>query len=170
VDIVAENYDLAVRAHTEPLPDSTLVGRNLTPAPWYLFASPSYLDRAGTPRSPEELPRHGALFMMRGGASPQWQMRHRRKRDVVVPVEPRLSSNDMVALKRSACAGLGIVALPGYVCRTEVQTGELARVLPEWQAGDSTLTALTPFRRGMLPSVRAFVDFISIEFPKVISF
>jgi DNA-binding transcriptional LysR family regulator len=168
VDIVAENYDLAIRAHSEPLPESTLVGRSLAPAPWYLFASASYLDRAGTPRSPEELPRHGALFMMRGGA-PQWQMRHRRKRSVAVPIEPRLSSNDMVALKQSACAGLGIVALPSYVCRAEMQTGELTRVLPDWVAGDSTLTALIPFRRGMLPSIRAFVDFISAEFPKVIS-
>jgi DNA-binding transcriptional LysR family regulator len=169
VDIVAENYDLAVRAHSDPLPDSTLVRRELAPAPWYLFAAPSYLDRAGSPRSPEELSRHATLYMMRGSHQPTWQMRHRRKRDVVVPVEPRFSSNDLVALKRSACAGFGIVALPGYVCRAEVETGELTRVLPDWLAGDSTLTALIPFRRGMLPSVRAFVDFIGAEFPKAIS-
>jgi DNA-binding transcriptional LysR family regulator len=170
VDIVAENYDLAIRAHSEPLPDSTLVRRKLAPAPWYLFASPSYLDRAGTPRSPQELPRHSTLCMMRGGVTPQWQMRHQRRRDVPVAVEPRLCGNDMVTLKRSACAGLGIIALPGYVCRAEMQSGELTRVLPDWVAGDSTLTALIPFRRGMLPSVRAFVDFISAEFHKVISF
>jgi DNA-binding transcriptional LysR family regulator len=37
-DIVGENYDVAIRAHSEPLPDSTLVQRTLTPAPWLLFA------------------------------------------------------------------------------------------------------------------------------------
>ena len=34
VDIVGENYDVAIRAHSDPLPDSTLVQRTLTPAPW----------------------------------------------------------------------------------------------------------------------------------------
>jgi len=169
VDIVGENYDLAIRAHTDPLPDSTLVQRTLAPAPWFLFAGPSYLDRAGTPQSPKELAHHSALFMMRRGVAPQWQMRHPTKREVVVPLEPRLSSDDMVVLKQSACVGLGIVALPGYVCRDDVQAGELRRVLADWTAGDSTLTALVPFRRGMLPSVRAFVDFISAELPKVVA-
>jgi DNA-binding transcriptional LysR family regulator len=169
VDIVGENYDLAIRAHTDPLPDSTLVQRTLAPAPWFLFAGPSYLDRAGTPRSPDELARHSALAMIRRGVEPQWQMRHPTRREVVVAIEPRLASDDIVVLKQSARAGLGIVALPGYVCRDDVQTGELQRVLPDWTAGDSTLTALIPFRQGMLPSVRAFVDFISAELPKVVT-
>jgi DNA-binding transcriptional LysR family regulator len=38
VDMVGENYDVAVRAHSDPLPDSTLVHRTVTPAPWFLFA------------------------------------------------------------------------------------------------------------------------------------
>ena len=44
VDIVGENYDVAIRAHSDPLPDSTLVQRTLTPAPWLLFAGSAYLD------------------------------------------------------------------------------------------------------------------------------
>src|SRR5882757_3596252 len=95
VDIVGENYDLAIRAHTDPLPDSTLVQRTLAPAPWFLFAGPSYLDRAGTPRSPDELARHSALSMIRRSVEPQWQMRHPTRREVVVPIEPRLASDDM---------------------------------------------------------------------------
>src|SRR6266496_2934591 len=43
VDIVGENYDVAIRAHSDSLPDSTLVQRILTPAPWFLFASSAYL-------------------------------------------------------------------------------------------------------------------------------
>src|ERR1700741_1829811 len=42
VDIVGENYDVAIRAHSHPLPDSTLVQRAL--APWLLFAGSAYLD------------------------------------------------------------------------------------------------------------------------------
>src|ERR1700731_2112686 len=47
VDIVGGSYDLAVRAHTGPLSDSTLVQRILAPAPWFLFAGPGYLGRRG---------------------------------------------------------------------------------------------------------------------------
>ena len=50
---------------------------------------------------------------------------------------PRLLSDDMIGLKQAAIASLGIVALPGYVCRDEVRSGALRRVLPTWLAGDS---------------------------------
>src|ERR1700693_5730654 len=49
VDIVSENYDVAIRAHSDPLPDSTLVQRTLTPAPWVLFAGSAYLDAREAP-------------------------------------------------------------------------------------------------------------------------
>ena len=75
----------------------------------------------------------------------------------------------MRTLKRAAVAGQGIVALPGYVCREEVQSGTLRRVLPNWRAEDSTLTALVPNRQGVLPSVRAFVNHLAAELPKVVA-
>ena len=85
-----------------------------------------------------------------------------------MPLSPRLMTSDMVALKQAAIAGMGIVALPGYICREEVRSGALQRVLPGWIAGDSTITALLPYRQGLLPSVRAFLDHIAVEFPKVV--
>ena len=75
----------------------------------------------------------------------------------------------MVSLKRAAIAGLGIVALPGYVCRADLRSGTLRLVLPDWTAGDSTLTALIPHRRGLLPAVRSFVDFLADELPKTVA-
>jgi DNA-binding transcriptional LysR family regulator len=65
-------------------------------------------------------------------------------------------------------AGLGVVALPGYVCHDDVKSGALRRVLPDWIAGDSTLTALIPYRQGLLPSVRAFIEHLAAEFPKAV--
>jgi DNA-binding transcriptional LysR family regulator len=77
-------------------------------------------------------------------------------------------SDDMIGLKRAAIAGLGIVALPGYVCREDIRSGALRRVLPSWLAGDSTITALIPYRQGLLPSVRVFLDHLATEFPKAV--
>jgi DNA-binding transcriptional LysR family regulator len=170
VDIVAENYDVAVRAHSEPLPDSTLVQRSLAPAPWLLFAGAAYLDASGAPQTPADLRHHASLFMMRTGVAPVWRLRRASaaKNEVVLSLTPRLLSDDMIALKQAAIAGLGVVALPGYVCRDEVRSGALRRVLPHWLAGDSTITALIPYRRGVLPSVRAFIDHLAAEFPKAV--
>ena len=79
VDIVGENYDVAIRAHTDPLPDSTLVQRTLTPAPWFLFAGSACLDAHETPQTPHDLRGHPSLFMMRTGLAPVWRLRHFRQ-------------------------------------------------------------------------------------------
>jgi DNA-binding transcriptional LysR family regulator len=170
IDIVGENYDLAVRAHSEPLPDSTLVQRSLAPAPWLLFAGAAYLDANGAPETPTDLRKHPSLFMMRTGVAPVWRLRRASatRSEVVMPLTPRLLSDDMITLKQAAIAGLGIVALPGYVCRAEVRSGALRRVLPAWLAGDSTITALIPYRRGLLPSVRVFIDHLAAAFPQAV--
>jgi DNA-binding transcriptional LysR family regulator len=81
---------------------------------------------------------------------------------------PRLLSDDMIGLKQAAIAGLGVVALPAYVCREEVRSGAMRRVLPAWLADDSTITALIPYRQGLLPSVRAFLDHLAAELPKAV--
>jgi DNA-binding transcriptional LysR family regulator len=170
VDIVGENYDVAVRAHSNPLPDSNLVQRTLTPAPWFLFAGSAYLDSNKAPETPRDLQKHPSLFMMRTGVAPVWRLRHssKAKDQVVLPLAPRLLGDDMIGLKQAAIKGLGVVALPGYVCRDEVRSGALRRVLPNWLAGDSTITALVPYRQGLLPSVRVFLNHLAIEFPKVV--
>jgi DNA-binding transcriptional LysR family regulator len=170
VDIVGENYDVAVRAHSDPLPDSTLVQRTLAPAPWFLFAGSAYLDADDAPQTPQDLQKCPSLFMMRTGVAPVWRLRHssKVKNEVVIPLTPRLLSDDMIALKRAAIAGLGVVALPGYVCREDVRSGALRRVLPSWLAGDSMFTALIAYRQGLLPSVRVFVDYLAAELPKAV--
>jgi len=171
VDIVGENYDVAIRAHSDPLPDSSLVQRTLTPAPWFLFAGSAYLDANKAPQTPRDLQNHPSLFMMRTGIAPVWRLRHtsKAKGEVVMRLAPRLLSDDMIALKQAAIAGLGVVALPGYVCREDVRSGALRRVLPAWHAGDSTITALIPYRQGLLPSVRVFIDHLAAEFPKAVA-
>jgi DNA-binding transcriptional LysR family regulator len=70
--------------------------------------------------------------------------------------------NDTLSLKQAAIAGFGVVALPGYVCRDDVKSGALRPVLPDWMAGDATLTALIPYRQDLLPSVRAVIEHLAI--------
>jgi DNA-binding transcriptional LysR family regulator len=170
VDIVGESYDIAVRAHSDPLADSALVQRTLATAPWLLFAGAAYLDASGAPQSPLDLQAHPSLFMMRTDVAPVWRLRTSSGagEEVTVPLAPRLLSDDMIGLKHAAAAGLGIVALPGYICRDEVRSGSLRPVLPEWRAAESTFTALIPYRQGLLPSVRAFIDHLAAALPNAV--
>lgn len=170
VDIVGENYDIAIRAHSDPLPDSNLVQRTLAPAPWFLFAGSDYLAANGEPEKPRDLRDHPSLFMMRAGIEPVWRLRHscHAMNEFIMPLTPRILSDDMVGLQQAAIKGLGIVALPGYICRAAVKSGALRRVLPNWIADDSTITALVPCKQGLLPSVRAFLDHLAVEVPKAV--
>ena len=168
-DIAGGSYDLAIRAHTGPLTDSMLVQRTLAQAPWFLFASPAYLKQRGTPGQPQDLDGHDTLIMLRPGRPLAWKLRHGTQGEVNVPVEPRLVSNDIVMLKQAANDGLGIVALPAYVCRSDVAAGQLVRVLPEWLAGGASITAVIPFRHALLPSVRVFLDYLIEKIPQILA-
>ncbi len=71
----------------------------------------------------------------------------------------------MVTLKEAAAQGLGIAALPAYVCREEVENGRLKRLLPAWISGAPELSLLMPSRRGAPPQVDAMVEFLRTELP-----
>lgn len=169
VDIVAEGFDLAIRAHSSPLPDSQLVQRPLAFTPWMLFCGSGYAEQAGLPSTPEELSERPALFMVREGVPYQWTLQHADQRAYTVRLEPRLMTDCMASLKQAAKTGLGIVALPGYVCRDEVRAGSLVRVLPDWTAAEARITALVPYRQGLLPSIRALLDFLVDEMPRAVT-
>ena len=170
LDIIAERYDVAIRAHSGALPDSGLVQRPLASVAWHLLASPRYLRTVGPPRCPAELPDHALLFMRRSQIEPVWNLRHESNNEppVRLPVRPRIHSACMSTLKRAALEGLGIVALPAHMCRDEVSAGQLSRVLPDWVAADSVITALMPNRRGMSAASRAFLDHIVEAFPAAV--
>lgn len=162
VDLVQEGFDIALRSHFAPLPDSGLVQRTLMVEPVVLVAAPAYLREHGTPRQPADLAAHHGLLTAVDAT--RWTL-SKDKGDTVQTIEPqpRLVANESVALLHAATAGLGIVCLPETICQHHVARGELVRVLPRWVAGRVTTTALVPHRRSLLPSVRAVLDFLSVQ-------
>lgn len=166
VDIIKDGFDLAIRGHSTRLVDSDLVQRSLASAPWYLFASPKYLKKMPPLEQPEQLEAYEIISIARKRSAP-WQLIGPAGKTIAVPVHSRYQSNNLISLKEAACADLGIAALPHYMCRTEVKSGQLVQILPEWMASDAQLTALVPSRAGMLPAVRALVDFLGEELPKL---
>lgn len=170
LDIVKEGFDVAIRGHSGPLPDSNLLQRTITSQNYHLLAGEAYLSKYGEPSQPEELANHSALFMAREAVPPVWRLQHIPgiQKDVSVKLSPRLVTDDVSGLQKAAISGLGIIALPYFMCREAVRAGTLRTILPDWTAGTGTMTALTPSREGMLPSVRAFLDHVCEEIPKAI--
>lgn len=158
VDIVQEGFDIAIRSHQQPLPDSTLVQRRLAVHDFHVVAAPSYLERHGTPERPEDLADHRAIIS--NPAEATWRLRGEDGAISDVPVYPVLAADEPFVLLKAAASGIGITVLPTSVYLPAVEKGMLQRILPEWNAGQITTTILIPHRRGQLPSVRAVVDFL----------
>lgn len=159
VDLVAENFDLAVRAGVLQ-DDATLVARRV----WFyspgLYASPAYLARAGTPQTPEELAGHHTLrVLMRQGNAAEWNLRNGDK-TFCSKAEHCTAINSPELLTRLAMADRGIVAAGNLFTAPSEDRGELVRVLPEWYLEPITVWAVYPSRR-LLPSrTRVFLDML----------
>lgn len=170
VDIVEEGFDIGIRGHSQPLPDSELVQRRLAVVQWHVFAAPAYLERNGMPEEPQDLAGHAVLAL--GGQSDEvaWHLHADDGEEVVVSFVPRFRSDDLGTLKVAATEGLGLVSLPAYVARDDAVADRLVRVLSGWATeSDAEITLLAPSRRGQLPSVRALIDFLATEFPEIVS-
>lgn len=160
VDLVQEGFDIAVRSHFAPLPDSDLVQRPLAREPLILVAAPAYLRAHPAPLEPADLAAHHGLLS--GPAAGTWRLA--RPADASPPVSvvplPRATANESTVLSSLAEAGLGIACLPASLCRAALDAGRLRRVLDGWEAGSVTTSLVMPHRRGQLPGVRAVVDFL----------
>lgn len=162
VDIITERYDVAIRGHINPLPDSSLIQRPLVRVPWLLFASARYLDQNGEPESPQDLMKHTVLYVRRENTPHRWSLLNQMTgKTEELTVFPRLSCICISSIKEVTKAGLGISALPAYICKEELRTGELKFVLPDWLAADMGLTALMPNRAVTGGPVRAFIDHLA---------
>ena len=155
-DLVAEGVDVALRFG--PLSDSTATARKVLAWPRVLAASPAYLDKAGIPITPTDLPGH-AIILGPAGLGGHWSFR-KDGAATTFQVEGKLIIRASLGAVAAAVQGLGIVMTPLGACRRELQRGELVRLLPEWDAGTVELNAVYASGRAAKPSARAFVDYL----------
>lgn len=134
-DLVGEGIDLAFRMGT--LQDSSLMAKKLGDSPRALWASPEYLQRAGTPLHPSDLTGHDALTFRQAGQT-EWRL-SRDGETVSVPVDGRFKSSSGEILLQASMRGLGILLGPNWLVRDAAASGALVRVLADWSADPSPL-------------------------------
>lgn len=157
-DEAAGGFDVELR--TDGRVAEGEVANRLGVPPMILCASPQYLAGKSLPQSPSELAQHALLW---AGTGPDAALRLAKDGGTVtVPGTPRLVAQDLTALHAAVAAGLGIGALPEFMCRNGLAMKRLVRLLPEWQVADTVeLTAVAPVDRAQAPEVRAFIDFLA---------
>lgn len=159
VDIVGENFDLAVRMGNLP-DDNLLAARRIATFAIGLYAAPAYLMAHGTPATPADLEGHETLSLP-GAADRKscWQLSN-GKEQVNFVASGRFFANSPQLLINLACSGAGITAVPIYFAKPYVQRGELRPVLPEWTLPPHSAWAVFPGRRLMPAKTRAFIEML----------
>ncbi len=161
-DLIEGSFDLALR--NAPLSDTSLKGRKLADDRRVLCASPEYLARHGTPTTPADLARHHLIAF-----------RHQKPRPLKGPkgataqfdpgsARGRLIIDDGQSQIRATLAGAGISLNAVWSVHAELASGQLVRVLQDYEAAEETvLWLIYPKSNVLSPKVRVFMDFLISE-------
>lgn len=156
VDLVKESYDIAIRVGT--LKDSSLIARKIAIRKEYICATPSYLNLHGIPKTPEDLKAHNCIT-----PKDNWNLFLNEK---LVPfrVNSNFKSNNGRSMMKATLADLGICMLPGVYVRPYIESGQLTSLLESFTPKEVPIWALTPSRKNMPLSVKAFLEEVASQF------
>jgi DNA-binding transcriptional LysR family regulator len=161
VNVIEEGFDVAIRI--AELEDSSLAARKLAPNRRVVCASPEYLRKHGTPRTPADLQQHNCLtttdFHM------TWEYRDPQGRRDSIRVAGRYACDNWEVLREWAVAGLGVALKSTWDVRRHLDDGSLVPLLPGYAFGpDVAIYAVYPHRRYLPAKTRLFIDFLADSF------
>ncbi|WP_084602303.1 LysR substrate-binding domain-containing protein [Thermomonas hydrothermalis] len=168
VDVINEGVDVALRVRSRLDEDGSLVMRSFGQVQELLVASPDYLDRTGRPQVPEDLASHVTLSVSEDEARQRWELHGPDGEVRRVDLQPRITGFDFPMMQALAEAGMGITLLPETICAEAVREGRLEVVLPQWRLPMGIAHAVFASRRGMLPAVRVFIDYLAEALPPLL--
>jgi len=162
VDLVDAGVDVAIRIGR--LQDPGLVTRRLAPCRMVVCASPAYLERHGTPRTPDDLRRAQRLVFSEAVSAGDWTLLDASNRAHVIDGPCRMAANNTQMLLGAALAGAGIAYGPTFVFGEHLGRGELVALLPDYRATELAIQAVYPSVRRIPLKVHRFVDYLADTF------
>lgn len=160
VDIINEGFDLALRVRTSLDDDPNLVIRQFEKIEQHLFASQGYLNEFGDLKTPEQLSEHKILSMAEEHTEQFLILQNEQQQQKKIRINPTVMGSDLNMLAQLAASGCGITLLPDNVVQQYIERGELVRVLSDWKTAHGIFHLVYPSRRGLLPAVRVFIDYL----------
>jgi DNA-binding transcriptional LysR family regulator len=156
VDLIDEGFDLAVRIAN--LPDSSLVSRHVGDVRRMLVASPGYLSKHGSPKTPEDLKTH--VVIGQTGLMPNRELRYfKAGKPARMTLPIRFEINDALACLSAAEQGKGITIALSYMVSDALREGRLIPVLNKFRPPPVPVNLIYAQRRIVAPKIRAFIDF-----------
>jgi DNA-binding transcriptional LysR family regulator len=160
VDLIEEGIDLAIRIGS--LADSRLVARRLCTNRRVLVAAPGYLKRRGKPKTVEELARHECVLFTGFARPTEWRLIG-PEGPVSVSIAGRVATNNVETLTTAARQGLGITVGATLSVGPALLSGELVRVLSDYEFEQTAAFAVYPSARQLSTKTRAAVDFLAAK-------
>lgn len=160
VDIINEGFDLALRVRTSLDDDPNLVIRQFEKIEQHLFASQGYLNEFGDLKTPEQLSEHKILSMAEEHTEQFLVLQNEQQQQKKIRINPTVMGSDLNMLAQLAASSCGITLLPDNVVQQYIERGELVRVLSDWKTAHGIFHLVYPSRRGLLPAVRVFIDYL----------
>lgn len=151
VDLMGRGVDLALRAGHPG--SGSFLARKVGVLEAGFFASPSYLERRGTPVDVESLQQHDGLW-------PDVPRGQRSFAPGMAPPKPSVQCSDFTFLAELARLGAGIAVLPTFVARPFVATGTLTRVMPALSLSKAPLFLVSRPVKPAPPRIRALSEWL----------
>ncbi len=160
VDVINEGIDIALRIRSKLDDDPSLVLRQFALIQQSLFASQAYLNEFGDIKNPEQLSEHRILSLSEEHLDQQFILHGPDNQQKKVKVSPTVMGTNIHMLAQLASQSCGIALLPESAAEDFVKSGQLLPILPEWKAPHGVFHTVYPSRRGLLPAVRVFIDYL----------
>lgn len=157
VDIVEEDYDLAIRISGPP-GDKSTIWRKICKIPRVLVAAPGFLAAKGAPSGPDDLSGFACLSYGAEARQEIWELSRGPSQRSHKASGP-FSANNGDILARLVLNGEGIALLPRFIVEEDLDAGRLVQILPEWSAPDVWLTLFYPPYERLPLKVATFSDF-----------
>ena len=164
VDLLEEGVDVALRVRQTLEDSASLVVKRLGLSDTVLVASPGQLARQGTPQTPQDLAHLDTVAMSAADGRASMRLVGPQGEHFMFEHRPRYVADDLLAVHAAVLGGVGVAYLPDYLCAEGLRDGRLVQVLPGWGPPPGILHAVFPSRRGLLPVVRAFLDYLGETF------
>ena len=160
VDLITEGVDCVVRAGD--LSDSSLIGRRITIFEQLTLASPAYLDRHGTPSTPDELHGHRMVAYAASATGQSYPLEFRtRERDWEVRLPHDVVVRGAEIYTAAGVAGLGLIQVPRYRVEHQIAAGQLVPVLEAFPPPQMPVSVVYPQNRHLSSRIRVFIDWLT---------
>jgi len=160
IDLVQEGVDVALRVRATLDDSGSLVVKNLGNTQSLLVATPAVLGRHGPLDTPEDLARLPSVAMSAAEGRATLHLLGPHGREFTLSHAPCYTADDLMTLRHAALQDVGMCVLPDYMCARDLREGRLVQALPGWQPRPGVIHAVFPSRRGMVPAVRRFLDYL----------